>query len=37
VLVNATTTPRAVAALAADGDLRQVLRDGSWVAFQLRR
>jgi hypothetical protein len=36
VLVNATTTPRAVAALSADGDLRQVLRDGDWVAFQLR-
>lgn len=37
VLVNAATTPRAAAALAADGDLQPVLRDGGWVAFQLRR
>jgi hypothetical protein len=37
VLVNAATTPRALAALAADGDLRQVLRDGTWVAFQRRQ
>jgi hypothetical protein len=36
VLVNAATTPQAVAALSADPDLRQVLRDGSWVAFEWR-
>lgn len=36
VLVNAATTPRAVAALSADVDLQQVLRDGDWVAFQRR-
>jgi hypothetical protein len=36
VLVNRRTTPRAVAALAADHQLVQVLQDGSWVAFRLR-
>jgi hypothetical protein len=36
VLVNETTTPASVRALSADADLRQVFRNGGWVAFATR-
>jgi hypothetical protein len=37
LLVNTSTTPRAVAALSADPGLHEVFRYGDWSAFARRR
>ena len=36
VVINTGTTPKALPLLEADPNLRQVLRDGSWVVFERR-
>ena len=36
VVINTDTTPKALPLLSADPNLRQVVRDGSWVVFERR-